>query len=217
MLDRVTGERIRNEIELALTEADPVRILERLDALGVLQRLSPGLSWRPETAEVFAAIPGYADDPLWGEVYRDGPAVFYYFAVWLAPLTPPAPELAASRLRVRKTTRDQLLALPHLGASLDRLTDDAPPSAIVRALGNFAPRTLLTARMLAEPARAALLDRYWGEWRHVRPALTGDDLRAFGLPPGPRYTALLDRLLAARLDGEATDRAGEEALLKSLL
>ena len=57
------------------------------------------------------------------------------------------------------------------------------------------------------------LDRYMAEWRHVRPTLTGDDLRALGLPPGPLYTRILDALLAARLDGEVTDEAGERAVV----
>jgi tRNA nucleotidyltransferase (CCA-adding enzyme) len=70
---------------------------------------------------------------------------------------------------------------------------DAPPSAVVRRLERFAPRTLLTARMLdVSPRVNEWLDRYMTEWRHVRPRITGDDLRALGLPPGPVYTRILD-------------------------
>ena len=38
MLDRVTGDRIRHEIELALREADPVRVMERLAGLGIMEQ-----------------------------------------------------------------------------------------------------------------------------------------------------------------------------------
>jgi tRNA nucleotidyltransferase (CCA-adding enzyme) len=216
LLDRVTGERIRNEIELALTEADPVRVMARLDALGVLAHLGEGLSWRPETAAVFERIPAFADDPLWGETYHAGPAVFYYFAVWLAPFDPPLPEEVGRRLRVRKATLEHLLGLGQLRPALAALPANAPPSAIARRLERFATRTLLTARMLdLSPRVNAWLDRYMAEWRHVRPALTGDDLRALGLPPGPVYTRILDALLAARLDGEVTDEAGEREIVVS--
>ncbi len=214
MLDRVTGERIRNEIELALAEADPVRVMSRLDELSVLAHLVPDLSWRPETAAVFERIPSFADDQLWGETFRAGPVVFYYFAVWLAPFAPPVPEVVARRLRVRKATLEHLLGLADLLPALAALPDDAPPSAIVRTMERFAPRTLLTARMLeVSPRTNDWLDRYMAEWRHVRPVLTGDDLRALGLPPGPLYTHILDRLLDARLDGEVMDEAGERVVV----
>ncbi len=218
MLDRVTGERIRNEIELALAEADPVRVMGRLDALGVLSHLAPGLSWRPETAAVFQHVAAMADDPIWGETFRGGPAVFYYFAVWLAPFAAPVPEAVARRLRVRKTTLEDLLGLGELRPALAALPDDAPPSAVVAALKGYTPRVLLTARLLAQnPRHAAWLDKYMTTWRPVRPALTGDDLRALGLPPGPLYARILNRLLAARLDGQVTDEAGERDLVARLL
>lgn len=214
MLDRVTGERIRNEIELALREADPVRVMERLDGLGVLDHLAPGLSWQPETAAAFERIPLFADDPLWGETYRASSPVFFFFAVWLAPFAAPVPELVARRLRVRKATLEDLLGLGDLRVALASLANDAPPSVVVRTLNRFAPRTLLTVRMLDLSSRAnEWLDRYMVEWRYVRTAVSGDDLRALGLPPGPVYTSLLDALLAARLDGEVVDEVGERALL----
>jgi tRNA nucleotidyltransferase (CCA-adding enzyme) len=77
---------------------------------------------------------------------------------------------------------------------------------------------LLTVRILSEGDPAAeIIDRYFGEWRHVRTAVTGHDLRQMGLPPGPLYSRLLERLLNARLDGEVKEEADERALLSRLL
>lgn len=61
------------------------------------------------------------------------------------------------------------------------------------------------------------LDRYVSEWRFVRPSTTGQELKLAGLPPGPRYGRILERLLVARLDGEVDDDAGEKALLEEML
>lgn len=74
------------------------------------------------------------------------------------------------------------------------------------------------ARMLdpGEPING-WLERYVAEWRHVRTTITGDDLRAAGLPPGPAYTRILGKLLAARLDGEIRGDAEERALYESLV
>lgn len=214
LLDRVSGERIRNEIELSLNEANPVLVMERLDAIGVLAQLHPDLCWHPETADVYQRIPLLADDPLWGDVYHSSAPEFFYFAAWLAPFAPPIPERVATRLRVRKATLDDLLGLARLRAALDEVPRDALPSRIVRLLLPFAPRTLLTARLLEwGPDVNRWLDRYVTEWSRVKPVVTGDDIRQAGLPPGPAYTRILERLLMARLDGEVADEASERALL----
>jgi tRNA nucleotidyltransferase/poly(A) polymerase len=46
------------------------------------------------------------------------------------------------------------------------------------------------------------------------PLLTGDDLRAEGLPPGPQYRTFLDRLRAAQLDGTIGDKTEALASVK---
>lgn len=218
LLDRVSGERVRNEIELSLGETDPVKVMERLDELGVLAQFHPQLCWRPETTTVFRRIPAYGDNPLWREIYHSGPTVFYYFATWLAPFGRPIREAMAGRLRVRKSTLDDLLDMDTLQTGLGVLSPEARPSRIVAVLEPLALRVLLTARMLdaGEPFNG-WLERYVAEWRYVRTAITGDDLRAAGLPPGPAYTRILDRLLAARLDGEVDSETEERALYESLL
>ncbi len=218
MLSRVTGDRIRNEIELALHEADPVRVMERLDGLGVLEAFFSGLCWRPESAIAFARIPVLAADPVWRETYGDGPEVFYYFALWLAPFERPLQEGVARRLRVRKRTLDDLLAVHDLREALGALPAAARPSEIERELRLYPPRVLLTVRMLdLSPQINEWFDRYMTDYRHVRTIVTGDDLRKLGLPPSRLYTDVLDRLLAARLDGEVVDEAGERSLMAALL
>ena len=218
LLDRVSGERIRSEIELSLREADPVKVMERLDELGVMAQLHPQLCWNPETIPIFKRIPEYAGDSLWGDIYHSSPVVFYYFAAWLAPFSRSVREVVAGRLRVRKSTLDDLLDLDQLQSGLGALPPDGPPSRVVAVLEPLALRALLTARMIdmGEPVNG-WLERYVSEWRHVRTVITGDDLRAAGLPPGPAYTRILKRLLAARLDGEISDQSEERALFESLV
>jgi len=89
---------------------------------------------------------------------------------------------------------------------------------MARALSKFAPRTLLTARLLGQgPGADEWLDHYVGQWRGIKTGITGEELRRAGVPPGPVYTRVLERLWLARLDGETADEASERALLASLL
>jgi tRNA nucleotidyltransferase (CCA-adding enzyme) len=66
-----------------------------------------------------------------------------------------------------------------------------------------------------EILRSRLSD-FVSRWRYVAPQTTGLDLRARGLPAGPRYRQILDRLRAAWLDGEVATPEQERELLDKL-
>ena len=220
MLDRVTGERIKHELELALREAEPVPVMERLDALGVLARLQEGLSWEPEMARRFRRLDTLIAEEAWQDALAGESPASVYFALWVAPLAPVTRRGLMDRLKVRKSTRDEVEGVIELIEALESLPPDGPPSTVERIVRPYArwPRILLAARAaLGEQPGGELLERYWREWRHVETALDGNDLRDRGLEPGPQYGRLLDRLLAARLDGEVTNEAEERALVERFI
>jgi len=51
-------------------------------------------------------------------------------------------------------------------------------------------------------------------YQHVKPVLTGADLKAMRLKPGPQYKRILDLLLHARLNGEVHTEQEERALVE---
>jgi tRNA nucleotidyltransferase (CCA-adding enzyme) len=93
-----------------------------------------------------------------------------------------------------------------------------PRSAIYRALHGVPPESLLA---LVAVSRSRRLRRavglYFGELRHVRPHVTGSDLLALGLAPGPALGAALDAVRDARLDGRANSRREELDLARRML
>ncbi len=219
MLERVSGDRIRHEIELSLREADPAQVLARLAELRVLPSLQEGLHWVGETAVSFARVPSLLADPAWLAALGGDTPVFVYFALWLLPLSEATRTATMKRLRVRKRTREDMAAVGVLHGLLPTLTPDMPPSEVERLLRPFTPRVLLSIMASLEPTdwRAGLLDRYYHVWRGVKTAVNGHHLRQLGLKPGPIYAEILDLLLAARLDGRISDEAGERALLRQWL
>jgi tRNA nucleotidyltransferase (CCA-adding enzyme) len=58
---------------------------------------------------------------------------------------------------------------------------------------------------------------YLTRLRLVRCSLDGADLKALGLRPGPDFGRIMDRLLAARLDGEVNSDDEERALATELI
>ncbi len=218
LLSRVSGDRIRHEIEQALDETDPVAALGRLEALHVLESIHPDLHFTEEAAARFAEVEKLSDDPVWQDTLLAGPPTYYYFALWLADLSPALQESAANRLHARKSTVDDLLAVAALRQRLEALPSDAPPSVVSRLLRPYSVRAWLTIRLLnVSPQVNAWLDQQMAVWRHVAPSTTGHELRAAGLKPGPAYGRILDALLDGLLDGDLVDAAAEKARLAELI
>jgi len=218
MLDRVTGDRIRHEIELAFREADPVPAMARLAELDVMSHIHPRLTWPVETAAAFKRVSGLLEDPVWQAVIAGESRAFLYFALWMVSHSQEVQEEVMDRLRVRKSTREDVRACNRVLAILDELPLTARPSQVEAALRPFRPRVLLVARaVVGDSVKGEYAERYYREWRLVKTAVTGNDLREMGLKPGPQYTILLDRLLAARLDGEVSSEEEESWLLAELL
>jgi tRNA nucleotidyltransferase (CCA-adding enzyme) len=215
MLDRVTGDRIRHEIELALHEAQPVPVMARLAELGVMAQLHPELVWSETAVQAYRRLPALLEKPEWADLLEEESPIFVYFALWLLPLKAPVRRDVMRRLKVRQATRRDVNASAKLAELLQELPAGASPSEVVAALRPFTLRTLLTARAyLTDEAAIARLTQYTTEWRHVKTILSGNDLRQMGLPPGPEYGHLLDDLLAARLDGILKSEADERAFLE---
>lgn len=79
------------------------------------------------------------------------------------------------------------------------------PSEGVRLAEPWDPAQLLVARALG----AEWLDRYAAEWRQVGLEITGEDLKAEGVPEGPAIGHGLDAALSGKLDGELSGREEE--------
>lgn len=218
LLNRVTGARIRHELELTFREPDPVAVMARLDEIGLLAQLHPQLHWPPKTADQFRRVSCVVEEEAWAAALGGESTVFVYFALWMLGHEQAVQEGVMQRLGVRKNTREDLRACRRALAVLHALPPDARPSQVEKALRPFLPRVLLVVRIVVEEERLRdWVNRYYEAWRHVKTAVTGHHLREMGLKPGPRYAVLLDCLLAARLDGEVTSEAEERALLQTLL
>ena len=134
----------------------------------------------------------------------------------IASLAPQFRQPVAKNLQL---TEDIIDRLQNLDRSQTQIISSLPTfdrvSQVVQLLRQFDLSMLI---LIAVPCRELNIRRqiwrYLTVWQHVQPPLTGNDLRRLGYKPGPQYRQILDRLLAATLDGEIIDRASAEAFLK---
>jgi tRNA nucleotidyltransferase (CCA-adding enzyme) len=215
LLDRVSGDRLRHELVLIFREAEPEQALCRLHELGVLEVIVPGLRCDRWLKTRFQQLRRAVDDPAWN-VSPAGMTVGY-LGLLLYRLLPRKLKAIKKRLRLGRDDVKRLNEVQQIRERLPVLAQAEQASQIYRLLSSFSTRALLVAWAAEERVRAQIY-RYQAELRDVETALDGHYLiEQYGLDPGPVFGRLLNRVRDARLDGQVTTRADEEALLEQLL
>ncbi|WP_246325469.1 CBS domain-containing protein [Dissulfurirhabdus thermomarina] len=217
VFQRLSGPRLRNEIRHILDEPDPVPALARLEELQVLPVLHPGLRLDKETREVLART---YDVLAWYELlYR--PERPRRWALHLLALASGLPGEARAALMERLALAGDRHRVFTRGPAEARERATAADREGLRDSELFALfhgreiEEVLLALVLARSERARRrISRFITDLQDVRPHLRGGDLLALGHRPGPVIGRILERLLAARLDGEVTTREEELALVR---
>lgn len=196
-LDTVSGPRLGDALLSLLGEAEVAAGAERLRALGIDWALHPALTADPELvagAALGAAETG-ADRVL----------------AALAALVASAPtELAGwlGRLGLDRDRRERVQRAAARGPGLaNELRGDLPASRIYQLLSPEPPEALALALASGAPGEPVL--RHLADLRHRRLEITGDDLRAEGIPESPAIGRALDGTLRRKLDGEVSGREEE--------
>ena len=211
MLDTISGDRIRHELELILKEKYPEKVLHRAEELGVLAKLHPSLKGNGWLAEKFEQARQLS--------YPNLPPVGLYLALMAYLLTNEESEQLISRLRLPKPLAQTLRDTISLKTKLQSLANpELVPSSIYYLL-HHCSLTAIIANSLAcdSPVARQNINLFLTRLRYVKPALNGDDLVRMGIAPGPHIKEILQLLHEARLDGKVTSKQGEVDLVKGWL
>jgi len=209
---RISPERIREELEKMLALPSRSESIEQIARLGLLVHLWPGSNWPADRVDravaVLRALPAGADFVLAmaGLLHDDPPAEVGRVARALHCSNDQIEHMAwlvGNRLRVDEAGTMSLAAFKKLLAHprFEHLV--ALHEAVCRAGGR--PTDACTE---ARRRRDAIAPQDISP----PPLVTGEDLIAAGLQPGPRFKQILDALYDAQLNNELTDR--EQALEK---
>lgn len=208
MLDTISGDRIRHELELILKEDCPEQVLRRADELGVLSKLHPSLKGNGWLSVRF--------DQARRLHKRTSPSSLY-LCLLIYNLTERENEQFLSRLnfpkRLAQATRHtlQLKTQLHSLASLQTRRSD-----IYQLLTRHTTHAIQANALASEsPIVSRHLQLYLAKLRYVKPLLNGEDLKRMGIPSGPQLGKLLEALHEARLNREVRTREEEERLVHS--
>ena len=225
ILERVGGRRLFNELVLIFKEKEPVGAIGRMATLGLMPSIHPNLKLVPKTTQVINEAAGVL---IWYHLlYLDEacePWQVYLLALCHG-LRPEEFEEVGRRLEIpgRMTARVfsyRRQALGMLGA-LQRRIRRGPEIRNSEIYVWFHGLPLEILLYLAAAASQEAVKRYISLYltrlRLVRCSLDGASLKALGLTPGPQFRLIMDRLLAARLDGDVSSDDEECALASELI
>jgi tRNA nucleotidyltransferase (CCA-adding enzyme) len=216
MLDRVSGDRIRQELVLIFQEAEPERALCRLQELGVLESINPGLDCDHWLRVRFERLRQATSDPVWA--VGTGGQVFVYLALLLYRLPPADVRRCQRRLKLVRNDVKRLDEVARIKAHVSGLERAQPASTLFRWLSAYSAEALLVVALAEKRMVRRQIRRFQVELRDVRPLLDGRYIiERYGLKPGPVFGRVLNRLRDARLDGHVATREDEEALLDQML
>lgn len=219
-LKQVSGDRIRHEIELVFKEVDPCKVLDRLMELNLLSAVHPGLIWNKEYAAFVQSALTQDFSAPWNLPATMGNMELRSTVaclVWLSNFEKQVALAIGHRLHFSNALLEALEAAVDLRAAADEL-QNLPASQFTERLAAI-PEISLFA-LFCTQNQTDLQSRiltYLRSWRKMEPFTTGETLKSLGIPPGPRYAAILKELKAARLNGLIKDRQSEKAYLENLL
>jgi tRNA nucleotidyltransferase (CCA-adding enzyme) len=218
LFDRLTGERIYTELILMFSEAEPLKILKRLRELDLLKFIHPSLKGSAELERLFANI---GETQTWFRLlYLDLKVEkwFVYLLGLIDRMKDTAAAEALERLSVPMRIRERVLLARNRSRDVLFLFYKEPQLSRSRIYDLLTPLDIEAILLMMSKSRQERAKKYISLYlthlRNVKVALTGDDLKRLGIPPGPKYRNILAELLDAKLDGIVKNRDDEIEFVK---
>ena len=207
VLSGLSGERLRHEIDLIFEEPNPSAILKQLFDVDIFRAVHPQLQ-----VTSYKLLPPEEPSPTYGEFAVPDMLSFKQtlcWVLWLMNSSLAEIEDVAERLAFP-------VLLTNTAITASALKSDLPsfknwkPSQWTFHLDDLPSLSIFAVYLVS---RESALSDYLSKWQHVKPVTTGDDLKARGLEPGPRFGEILRHLRAAWLDGEVKSEEEEMKLV----
>jgi tRNA nucleotidyltransferase (CCA-adding enzyme) len=219
LLGKVSGDRLRHELDHILSEQTVVRMLSRLQELDLLAVIHPALVWDVWLANKYGLALCNPPGMDWG-IQPTGTVQSVrelLYILWLIRLQPDQAASVIVRLKFSAMLGKMILLASQLFQDLPELKA-AQPSHLSEMLADIPPLSIYAVNIAADDETVkGQLHAYITTLQWIKPTINGNDLRARGLPPGPQYRQILDDLKKAWLDGKVNSRELEIELLEKLI
>lgn len=221
LVAKLSAQRIRHELDLILEEWNAASMLARLADLDLLQPIHPALTFDTSMQERVANLHTYRglqhlspwNITRGGQMHDSDLG----WLLWLMSFSQEQVSALNDRLHFTADLLASLSAASMMYADQSSFVG-LKPSQCVERLESYPLNAVEAVGYAAKDPRVKeLFDEYISRWRYIKPHTAGDDLKALGIEPGPRYAVILRRLRDAWLDGDVKTEEEEHAFLRRLM
>ncbi|HEY6837681.1 MAG TPA: A-adding tRNA nucleotidyltransferase [Geobacteraceae bacterium] len=224
-LRKLGGKRLLTELVLILRDKEPLRAVERMSSLGLLPFIHHDLRLTADIRKLLEEVReiiSWFDLLFLGERYEKWAVYFLALCahlsdeqVWETCTRLAVSEHYRQRLSEMRTRSGEILAIMEKRALRP---ESVERSEIYYWLKGLPPELLLymMARTADHEVRK-FISLYVTQLQNVSSHITGKDLEHMGVPKGPMFRRILDKVLRARLNGEVESREEELDLVRKCL
>ena len=209
LLRSVPGRRISYEIRQILSEDHPIRGMERLRELGVLNAVHPGLAFGPQVRDYFVRV---KETLLWFNMLFTHEAYRPWFVYLLALVDQMKPRKIIEICHRLGLTDEEVRAILSSQAKAHAVLRDlvsvrpVTPSEVVKILEGVRLEEILFAMSKTRsPEVKEMISAYITTWRSYKPPISGRDLLAMGFEKGKFLGDTLKLIRDKGLNGEIRD------------
>jgi len=220
LLDEVSGDRIRHELDQILVEDKAIAMLSRISKLGLFAHIHPSISWDESTKKGLEKL--FSDHPTkeWIEYLRldlHRRLIQGAYIILLMMIQPSDIQKVIKRLRFRSDLKNNLTAANHIWHNKSSLSS-LSPGEFCQTLEKYPPLAVYSNWITEEKKDLReKFKKFVYQWRHIYPETTGDDLKQCEIPPGPIYRSILQKLRIAWINEEINSKEQEKQLLENIL
>jgi tRNA nucleotidyltransferase (CCA-adding enzyme) len=205
------GERLLDELLILLGEKDPYKAVKRLETIGALQKICPGVRMAPAARQIFRKLSAMRK-------YGAQMELLYFMAV-VKGVSENNIRLICKRLKLSNEWRKLILQARHAETKLKRMSKKKMASSeIYDIMTGLNPEAMLY--MMAITGDKHIIRNvmhYMNELMHAVIEINGNDLKAMGLNEGPAYSEILRKVTMAKLDGRVNGKKEEVEFARQLI
>ena len=220
LLEKVSGDRIRHELDLILEEPKAPEMLARMNKLGLLHQLFANLKWDSDKQKALRKYfkEGLPQNWFTYDQQNNIQTKTNGAYILLTALSGQVEILKVlGRLRLKNHLAQMIIQANGLWHQLDSLKGLSPSQA-TRKLEDYSQLEIFCVYFLCMDSQISkVLENFALKWRWIKPLTDGVALQKLGQKPGPTFSNILRELKDAWLDGRLNSEKEELAYLEALL